>query len=178
MTSASEIAKPSETEYAPFYSGYIAEVAGTDVLGVLRRQVAEIKALAGAVPEPRETFRYAPGKWSIREVISHLTDGERVFGYRAFCIGRGETTPLPGFDENRYVSESGSDRQRLGELVGEFVSAREANLNMFGRFDGRAWRRIGNANGSPVSVRALAYIMAGHVQHHFGVLRSRYNVAG
>ena len=168
--------RPNPTEYAEFYSGYVSEVTEADVLELLERQLGEIQMLAAAVPAERETFRYAPGKWSIREVVGHLADGERVFGYRAYCISRGERQALPGFDEQQYVIESGSDRRALADLVGEFSALRRINLILFRSLEAPAWRRIGNANGSLVSVRALAYIMAGHVRHHFGVLRSRYNI--
>jgi len=151
-------------------------VTEADVLAVLETQAAEVHRLAAAVPAKSETLRYAPGKWSIREVVGHVADAERVFGYRAFCISRGEQTPLPGFDEGRYVAESGFDERTLAELVREFTAVREANLAVLRRLEGRAWERIGNANGSPVSVRALAFIMAGHVRHHCGILRSRYGI--
>jgi hypothetical protein len=110
----------------------------------------------------------------VREVLGHVTDAERVFGFRAFCFSRGDENPLPGFDENEYVSRSGFDRFSLADLVQEFGQVREANLAVLGRLDGDAWRRMGTASGNPVSVRALAYIMAGHVRHHLHILSTRY----
>lgn len=167
-----------DTEYAPFYETYVSKVPEEDPLAVLEAQADQVRRLAAAVPEDRERFRYAPGKWSVREVFGHLADAERLFGYRALCIGRGDTTtPLPGFDEVRYMAEAGFDRVPLAELAAELAALRETNLTLLRRMDAAAWARIGNANGTPVSVRALAFIMAGHVRHHLGILRERYGVA-
>jgi hypothetical protein len=134
--------------------------------------------LAALMARDREEFRYEPGKWSVREVIGHLTDAERVFGYRAFCIARGEQKMLPGFDENAYVAESGYDRHPVADLVREFIDVRRANLDALGRLNRNAWTRQGNANGHTITVRALAYIMAGHVRHHCEILTTRYGVKG
>lgn len=165
------------TEYAPFYETYVSTVPEAEVLPVLEAQVAEVRRLAAAVAPERERFRYAPGKWSVREVFGHLGDSERLFGYRALCIGRGDPTPLPGFDEVRTLDEAGFDEVPLAELAAELAALRETNLVMLRRFDERAWSRIGTANESPVSVRALAYVMAGHLRHHVGILRERYGVS-
>lgn len=169
--------RPADTEYAPFYAGYVSLVEGDDVLAVLERQVGELRALSAAVPKDRETYRYAPDKWSVRQVVSHITDGERVFGYRAFCISRGEQAPLPSFDENEYAAHSVSDSVPLGELVDELVTVRRGNLAALRRLAAGDWARLGTASGKPVSVRALAYVMAGHPRHHLGVLRERYGIA-
>lgn len=169
--------RPADTDYAPFYETYVSLVTEADAMPVLERQADELRALAGPIDSSRETFRYAPGKWSIREVIGHLCDAERVFGYRAFCFSRGEAAPLPAFDENSYIEASGYDERALADLVDDFRAARGANLTVLRSLDPGAWERVGTANNNPVSVRALAFIMAGHVRHHFGVLRSRYGVA-
>lgn len=168
--------RPEATEYAPFYASYVARVPEEEVLPVLAGQVVEIRALAAAVPPERETFRYAPGKWSVREVLGHVTDGERLFGYRALAIGRGDRSPLPGFDEQAYMVHAGFDEVPLADLAEDFAAAREANLRMLGRFDRDAWLRVGTANATPVSTRALAWIMAGHVRHHLAILEERYGV--
>jgi hypothetical protein len=170
--------RPASTEYAPFFAGYVSLVPESDPLDALRAQPALISRLAGAIPPERETYRYAPGKWSVREILGHIGDGERVFGYRAFCISRGDATPLPGFDENTYIAESAYDERRAEALAADFAMARAANLAVLDRLDDARWARIGNANGNPVSVRALAFIMAGHVRHHLGVLSSRYAING
>lgn len=172
------IARPESSEYAPFYAGYVAAVPqGQDVLELLARQIPEITALAASVPPDRETFRYAPEKWSLRQLFGHLQDAERVIGYRAFCISRDEATPLPGFDEQLFIARSNYDARSLGSIVAEWRTARESNLAVLRQFDAGTWERVGIANAVPVSVRALAWILAGHVEHHRGVLRARYDVA-
>ena len=168
--------RPAPEEYAPFFAGYVSLVPEADVLPVLAAQAAEIRRLAGALPAERETFRYAPGKWSVREILGHIGDGERVFGYRAFCISRGDQAAFPGFDENDYIAESAYDGQTVAQLADDFAGMRAANLAVLGRLDAARWARVGNANGNPVSVRALAFIMAGHARHHLGVLKERYGV--
>lgn len=170
------IEPPSPSEYAPFYAGYIARAPAGDILDALARQPEQLGELASGLTPEQEQFRYAPGKWSVREVFGHLNDAERVFGYRAFCIGRGDTNPLPGFDENQYVAASGYDSCPLRELADEFALLRGANLVTLRRFDDDDWRNQGIANGVPVSVRALAFILVGHVNHHLAGLRERYAV--
>jgi len=168
--------RPAESEYAPFYSGYVALVPESDPVAALAAQRDVLRATAGAVGPETERHRYAPGKWSVRELFGHLTDAERVFGYRAFCISRGEQAALPGMDEKAYMAASRFDEQPLAELAGELLTLREANLLVLRRLRPEDWERAGNANGTPVTVRALAYIIAGHVRHHLGVLRERYGI--
>lgn len=170
------IEKPSESEYAPFYAGYIARIPAEDVLEILENQSAELRKLADAASPDKEVFRYAPGKWSVREVFGHLIDGERVFGHRAFRIGRGDQTPLPGFDENHYVAASSYHDRDLASLAAEFALVRAANLVIFHSLSRDDWRRLGTANNHPVSVRALAFIMTGHVKHHLAILGERYGL--
>ena len=170
--------RPGADEYASFFAGYVSLVPETDVLPVLAAQAVDLRRLAAAVPAARETYRYAPGKWSVREIFGHVGDGERVFGYRAFCISRGDRTPLPGFDENDYIAQSAYDERTVAELADDFAGLRAANLAVLGRLNDAQWTRVGNANGRPVSVRALAFIMAGHLRHHLGVLKSRYAIGG
>ncbi len=171
------VTPPDATEYNPFYQPYVALVTEPDVLDVLERQAAELPALAAAVAPDRERFRYGEGKWSVRQVVGHLIDSERVFGYRAFCIARGDRASFPGFDEGEYVTASQYDDTSLADLAVEFEAVREANLAFLRRLRPAAWATIGTANGKPVSVRALAWIMAGHVRHHQRVLAERYGVA-
>jgi hypothetical protein len=134
----------------------------------------ELPAALAGVRGEAERFRYAEGKWSIREVVGHVIDAERVFGYRALCIARGETASLPSFDENEYVANASFDHCTLEELLEEFVQVREGHLAFFRHLSKEAWTRSGVANASPVSVRALAFILAGHPRHHLAVLRERY----
>jgi hypothetical protein len=169
--------RPTDTEYAPFYARYISLVEDDDALAALEGQVEELRALSASVPRDRETYRYASDKWSVRQVVGHVTDGERVFGYRAFCISRGEQAPLPSFEENAYVANSSYDSVPLGELVDELVTVRRGNLAALRRLAAGDWARLGTASGKSVSVRALAYVMAGHPRHHIGVLREKYGVA-
>jgi len=169
--------RPPETEYAPFYAGYVALVPETDILAVLEGQVAAIQRLLATVPAEKEAYRYAEGKWSLRQVVGHLVDGERVFGYRAFCLSRGEQAALPSFDENQYVGAARADSIPLAELLAELALVRQGNLVVLRRLDARDWTRVGTASGQPVSVRALAWIMAGHPRHHVNVLRERYGVS-
>ena len=168
--------QPLESEYAPYYQGYIAHVNEDDILPVLRSELDALDVLLGRVTLDRETYRYAEGKWSIREIVGHLIDAERVFGYRAFCIARGETQNLPGFDQDDYMLTAPYDRIELEDLLSEFRLVRLANLAMLRNLDEEAWARVGTANDNQVSVRALAFIMAGHVRHHMGVLRERYEL--
>lgn len=174
MTHAAQ--RPAPGEYDPFYQGYVALVPDGDVRTLLTEQQETFRRLSAAVVPDRETYRYAPGKWSIREVVGHLGDAERVFGHRAFCISRGERASLPGFDENSYVARSASDQRPLAELVDELVLLREINLRLLATLDAGRWALSGVANGAPVSVRALAWVLVGHAAHHLGILRDRYGV--
>ena len=166
--------RPLETEYAPDYGSYIGQVAEDEILPVLRAQIDELDVLLDGVTPEHETYRYAEGKWSIREILGHLIDGERVFGYRALCIARGDTRSLPGFDQDEYMASAPYDRVELEDLLSEFRLVRLSTIAMFRNFDETAWTRIGTANDNQISVRALAFIMAGHVRHHMSVLREKY----
>lgn len=168
--------RPADTEYAPFYATYVARVPETDPLPALEAQPAELHRIADRIAPEDETFRYAADKWSVRQVVGHMIDTERVMGYRAFCIGRGEGKPLPGFDEKEYVAHADSDERSVKELAHEFAAVRHANLWAIRRWAADDWDRVGNANGKSVSARALAYIMAGHVRHHIALLRERYGI--
>jgi hypothetical protein len=169
--------RPGADEYAQFYAGYIARVPdGVDLLALLAEQRDTTVARFAAVPADRREFRYAPGKWSVKEIVGHLSDVERIMAYRALRIARGDTTPLAGFEENDYVPLARSDDLALDQLVGEWVAAREATIALFRNLPAEAWTRRGTANGAEVSVRALAFIIAGHERHHLETLRTRYGV--
>jgi hypothetical protein len=170
-------ARPDATEYAPFYANYVARVPEGDVVSVLRDSGREITAALAAIPESRGGFRYAEGKWSVRELVGHVIDAERIFNYRALCLARGDATPLPGFEENDYVRTAGSDARTIADLVDELRVVRESTVRMFASFPDEAWTRKGVVNGREMSVRALAYITAGHARHHLQMLRERYGVA-
>jgi hypothetical protein len=166
--------RPDATEYPPFYARYVASVPEEDVVAALRDSGREIIGVLAAIPDARGGFRYGPDKWTIREVIGHMIDAERIFSYRALRLGRGDATPLPGFEENDYARTAGSDARPLADLVEELRVVREATVRLFQSFPANAWTRRGVVNGREVSVRALAYITAGHARHHLGVLRERY----
>ena len=170
--------RPADTEFAPFYAAYIARVPETDPLPALEAQPAELHALADRVTIDDEIYRYALGKWSVRQVVGHLIDTERVMGYRAFCIARGETKPLPGFNEKDYVARADSDDRPVTELAHEFAAVRHANLWAIRRWSDEQWNSIGSANGYPMTARAITYVMAGHVRHHLVIMRERYRVPG
>ena len=168
--------RPNENEYASSFAGYVALVPEQEILSVLAHQTDALRKVVAGIPVEKELFRYAPGKWSVREVFGHMGDAERVFGYRAFSIARGEQAPLPGFDENAYVSCAEFDRHTLALLAGELFALRESNLMLFRSLDEWAWLRTGIANRNPISVRALAYISAGHIRHHLKILKERYGL--
>lgn len=168
------IGRPTDAEYAPFFAGYVSLVPEADILEALQTQLVDIESRARAIPAEREAFAYAPDKWSIREMFGHVADAERVFGYRAVCISRGEQASLPGFDEKQYVARSGFSNCTLADVVQEFTLLRQSNLVALRRLDGEAWQQVGTANGHRISVRALAFIMAGHVRHHLRILSERY----
>lgn len=171
-----KIPRPAPEEYAEYFGRYIAHVPEDDVLPALERQPGEMAAALASVPADRESFRYAPDKWTIREVVGHVIDCERVFGYRALAIARGERASLPGFEENEYAKASGHDARTLASLVEELAALRKSHVAMFRHLDEEARARIGVANGQPVSARAIAYILVGHARHHMAVLADKYGV--
>lgn len=173
---APAVTRPAADEYDPYYERYISNVPDGAVLDRMLAQRDEVESVFAPLDDTAAARRYAPGKWSVKEVLGHLTDTERVFAHRAFRFGRGDATPLPGFDENAYVPAGGFDARPIASLLSEWRATRAASLALFNAFDAEAWRRRGSANGAPVSVRALAYITVGHADHHLGVLRERYGV--
>lgn len=173
MSTASP-ARPERSEYNSHYQPYVVEVPDGDLLATLSAQRDSTAAVLAGIPESKAGYRYANGKWSIREVIGHVADAERVFSYRALRIARGDTTPLPGFDENAWMPFAGFDRRPLAEVAAELAAVRGSTLALFRSFDQEAWVRVGSASGHPVSARALAWIVAGHERHHARVLHERY----
>ena len=166
--------RPAGDEYAPFFAGYVSLVPDGDVLDALERGRKETQQLLGRLSEEGAAYRYAPDKWSIKGVLGHLTDADRVFAYRALTFGRGNPGPLPGWDENAWAGEGGFDARTLKELLDGYDAARGATLALFRSLPAEAWARRGTANNNPVSVRALAWITAGHERHHQRILRERY----
>lgn len=166
--------RPAKSEYNSYYQPYVDESPGDDVLAALASQRDSTAALLAKVPESKAGYRYAPGKWSLREVIGHLADAERVFSYRALRMARADTTPLPSFDENAWMAPANFDRRPLAEVAAELRAVRESTLALFRSFDADAWPRLGTASGHPISARALAWITSGHEAHHLRVLAERY----
>lgn len=165
---------PEATEAAPYYFKYIDRIPSDDVVGVLASQLDETLALLRGIGEEKSLHRYAPDKWSLRQVLSHVNDTERVFLFRALWFARGFDSPLPGFDENVSASASGADEVSWARHVEEFHAIRLATLSFFRNLPAEAWMRRGIASDNPFTVRALAYITAGHVAHHVAILQERY----
>jgi hypothetical protein len=168
------IRKPESVEYVPYYDRYISLVPGNDILNTLEQQLPETVDLLSARKEQEGEFRYAPGKWSVKEVLGHLIDSERVFAYRALRISRSDLTPIEGFEQDDYVRNGPFGHCRLSDLVEEFAWVRKATLCLFRSLDEKAWMRRGVANQNEISVRALAYIIAGHELHHRKILQDKY----
>ena len=167
---------PEAGEYAAFQQKYVERVAGEDVEALLRRQPEALRAALEGLGEAELRHRYAPGKWSVQEVAGHLADTERIFSYRLFRLARGDATPQAGFAEGEYVAAAAYDAWPLQEILSDFALARAGTLSVLRRVKEGEWKRVGVANGREVSVRALAHITAGHVEHHLAVLRERYGV--
>jgi hypothetical protein len=169
--------RPEAGEYAPFYQGYIALVSGDDVVGALESQRLHTMQVLSARSEREGNFRYAADRWSVKEVVGHLADSERVFAYRAMRIARGDQTPLSGFEQDDYVKSGGFGERRLTDLAEEFAAVRSGTIALFRSLNEAAWTRRGVANKAEVSVRALAFITAGHELHHQRILEERYFAA-
>jgi uncharacterized damage-inducible protein DinB len=166
--------RPRADEYATYYSKYITLVPEGNVIDTLSQQLESTLSVLRNITEEKANSRYAEGKWSIKELVGHLADGERIFGYRLLRFARNDKTPLPGFEQDDYVANAGFDKCRLSDLVEELEHVRKANLSLLRNLDAEAWQRSGDASGQAVSVRALAYIIAGHETHHMEILRTRY----
>lgn len=166
--------RPDKDEHIDYYSRYIDRVPDGDIVERLESQLGETLSFLRSIPESRLDYRYAPGKWSIKEIVGHLGDGERVFQYRAWRFSRADTTPVPGFEENDYVANAPFSRMDISDLISEFEHLRHASIRMLSGLDADGMARRGTANGAEISVRAIAWILAGHVDHHEEILRTRY----
>ncbi|MEO5643586.1 MAG: DinB family protein [Bacteroidia bacterium] len=168
------ITLPSTGSYAPYYETYISKLKGQDPIRVLESLVLDFKALLSEVPDEMEEFRYAEGKWTVKEVVGHIIDTERIMSTRALCIARGEKQSLPGFDENEYVAAANFNKRNLYEFSREFGFVRESTLWLFKSLSEEDLDRKGTANNNPVTARALLYVIAGHNLHHMEVLKEKY----
>lgn len=178
MTATALAIAPAAGEYSSHYADYVARVPPGDVIALLRRQIGETSALLRPLDAAGARHRYAPGKWSVIEVLGHICDTERIMAYRALRIGRGDETPLAGFDENVYIPPAEFERRPLAEVLAEFEAVRAATVALFAGLPEAAWTRWGTASERRVTVRALAHIIAGHELHHVEVLRTRYELGG
>jgi uncharacterized damage-inducible protein DinB len=168
------IPRPDASEHLPYYGKYIDRVPDGDLLQTLRAQLDDTLSLVRGLDEAQGGHAYAPGKWSIRGVLNHVVDAERIFAYRALRIARGDGTPLESFDENAYADQANADARTLADLADEMEHVRRSTLSLLGSLDDEALARRGTASGGVVSVRALAWIIAGHERHHVALLRERY----
>ena len=165
---------PEPNEYLAYYDKYVSLVPKANILDTLAQQKDVTLRLLGDIPESRSQFRYAPGKWSVKEVVGHVIDAERVFAYRALRFSRTDKQPLPGFDQEPYIQFGNYDACLLRELADEFAHVRQSTILLFKHMGDDAWLRTGVASDAEVSVRALAYIIAGHETHHMQILRTKY----
>jgi hypothetical protein len=168
------IDRPAPSEHAPYYGKYIGLVVEDDLLGLLRQQPDELRQLLAELGEARGAYRYAPDKWTVRQVVGHIMDTERVFAYRAFCFSRGETAPLPSFDQEAYAARYDFSDWTLAGLADAFERLRAAHLDVFEHLTPAQLEQTGTASGYLVSVRALLYMIAGHARSHLDILRTRY----
>jgi hypothetical protein len=169
------IARPETGEYNAGFQRYVDRaIDEDDILDALERQVDDVHKAFEAFAPARESYRYAPEKWTVRQVLGHVIDTERMFGYRALALGRGETQNLPGFDEDVYAAAAPHQASTLASLLVQFGLVRRSQLLMLREFDDAAWAREGKANGNRITVRALPFIMLGHVRHHLAVLQDKY----
>lgn len=166
--------RPAADEYPPYYALYINQVPEGDVIALLGQQIERTRNLLAPLTDAQARFRYAEGKWSPKEIVGHLADAERVFSYRLLTFARSDSSPLPGFDENAYVPASEADRLPLVQVVDELARVRGATIALLQGLPDAAWTRSGTANGKSISVRSLAWIIAGHEIHHARVLAERY----
>jgi hypothetical protein len=173
-SAASSIGRPEPGEYAPYYDRYISLIQGTDILGTLESQRRQTMLLLSGREESDGDYCYAPDKWSAKEVLGHVCDTERIFAYRALRISRADRTPIEGFEQDDYVSNGPFATRPLCELIDDYLAVRRATLTLFRNLDDQAWIRRGIANKNDVSVRALAYIIAGHEAHHRRILEQKY----
>lgn len=168
------IGRPQTTEFAPYYATYINQVPGVNPSIIIETQLADSLQFFSSVDEKTSLYRYAPGKWSMRQSFSHINDTERAFAFRALWFARGFTDPLPSFDQNIAVQGADADRISWAAHIDEFREIRLATISLFKNLPQEAWLRAGTASGNPFTVRSLAFIIPGHVAHHINIFRDRY----
>ena len=166
--------RPNETEYASYYKKYIDTVEGDDIIRVLDTQINEIIEFIRIIPEERKAYSYGAGKWTIAEVLGHINDTERIMAFRALWFARNEPAPLPGFEQDNFIKNSNFNNRTLKNFADEFIHLRKSNNILFRSFDEEALHRLGVSNNKNVSVLALLFIIAGHLNHHIKILKERY----
>jgi len=166
--------RPEETEYKEDYEDYVSLVEETDIVSAMQKQLTEVENLFASISEEKGEFAYAEGKWTIKQLLGHLINGERVFSYRALRISRGDQTPLAGFDQDLLTDNGNFNLISLADLIKEFSHLCQANIIFFQNLNDKAWSRTGTVNDNLASVRAIAYNMVNHVRHHINILRLRY----
>ena len=169
-----KISQVTETEFAPFYASYVAQVPDGDLVEELEISVHDLIRFVQNIPMDKYDYRYAEGKWTIKDILQHLMDSERIFAYRALRIARNDKTPLPGFDENEFANNAGGDERSIRDLLTELALVRQATIHLFKTLNEEALARIGTASGFSISVRALGVIIIGHQKHHQKVFEERY----
>jgi DinB superfamily len=166
--------RPEKTEYAAYYETYVSLVEESDITSALQNQADELREIFSQMSDEKGLYRYADGKWSIKELLGHLIDGERVFAYRALRFARADKTELAGFDQDPYIENANFDAVKLSDLLDEMLFLRKANTLFFNNLNEEAWNRTGVASENEISVRAIAYILVGHIRHHVKILKERY----
>jgi hypothetical protein len=170
------LTKPQANEHSPYFSRYIDLVPDGDLMRTLEEQHRVTQKMLAPLSAEKAKYRYADGKWSVTEVVGHLADTERIFAYRALRFARGDTTPLPGYNEVAYTPAGQFDARSLGDVLGEFTAVRGATIALLRGLPDDSFTRSGHADGKPCSVRALAYIIAGHELHHVNLFQTRYGI--
>jgi hypothetical protein len=168
--------KPGTDEYHEFYQGYVDQVGPGNIMDILIRQMHESYTLMSSLSDSQASYRYAPGKWTVREVFGHLMDTERIFGTRALCFSRGETQPLPGYDQDQYVIHANFNTRSVYGIAEEYANLRKSNITMFEEFEPEMLAREGTASGRTFSVRSIPFIIAGHERHHLDILYEKYGI--
>ena len=169
-----ELRKPVPGEYAPYFETYISLIDDLDIVSCLKTAGAEALKFYRAIPEEKWLSGYAPGKWTLKEALIHVIDTEQIFTYRALRIARGDQTPLPGFDQDSYVPNSGANARSISSIMEEYEAMRHCTSLLFQNFDAAMWDRSGTASEHPITARALAYMVAGHEKHHVNITKERY----
>lgn len=168
------MSRPNVNDYPEYFGNYINQVPESDIKEAYSNQTPLIKEFFGSISEEKSKFAYASGKWTIKEVVQHLIDGERIFAYRALCIARGEQTSLPSFDENAYAACTNANERSWGDLISELQNVRASSIDLFNSFNEKMWNTQGLANNKSISVLSIAFVMVGHIYHHIKVIKERY----